>query len=223
MTPTALRFGFLGGTFDPVHLGHLRAALEVAEALDLPEVRFVPARIPPHKLEGPITPVEHRVAMLRAAIRGERRFRVDLRELRREGPSFTVDTVRDYLAEGARPIFVMGLDSYLSIATWHEYEALLGACDHAVMTRPGYTPRPLEDTVPLAAARRFWYDRAISGYRHESGVTLRFVSVTPMEISSTQIREAVQAGRSPAFLVPRAVERYIRRQGLYRGGPTRFD
>ncbi|HEX7125859.1 MAG TPA: nicotinate-nucleotide adenylyltransferase [Thermodesulfobacteriota bacterium] len=217
------RFGFLGGTFDPIHLGHLRAALEVAEALDLPEIRFVPARVPPHKLGEPVTPAEHRVRMLQAAIRGERRFRVDLRELDRPGPSYTLDTVRSYLAEGLRPTFVMGLDSYLSIATWYEYEALLAACDHAVMTRPGYVPQPLENTVPLAAARRFWYDPAISGYRHESGVTLRFVSVTPMEISSTQIRETVQAGRSPAFLVPRAVERYIRSQGLYRGGPARFD
>lgn len=222
MSIAAARFGFLGGTFDPVHLGHLRAALEVADALDLPEVRFVPARVPPHKLDEPVTPAEHRVAMLRAAIRGERRFRVDLRELDRPGPSYTIDTVRSYVAEGLRPTFVMGLDSYLAIATWHEYEALLAACDHAVMTRPGYTPQPLESTVPLAAARRFWYDPAISGYRHESGATLRFVSVTPMEISSTQVREAVQAGRSPAFLVPRAVERYIRSQGLYRGGPTRF-
>ncbi len=223
MTTAPPRFGFIGGTFDPVHLGHLRAALEVAEALDLPEMRFVPARVPPHKLDEPITPVEHRVAMLRLAVRGERRFRVDVREVEREGPSYTLDTVRSYLAEGGRPTFVMGLDSYLAIATWHGYEALLGACDHAVMTRPGYAPRPLEETVPLAAARHFWYDPASSGYRHESGVTLRFVAVTPMEISSTQIRETVQTGRSPAFLVPRAVARYIRSQGLYRGGPTRFD
>lgn len=220
---TSPRVGVLGGTFDPVHLGHLRGALEVAEALDLPEVRFVPARVPPHKGTEPITPAEHRVAMLQAAVRGERRFRVDLRELQRSGPSYTLDTVCSYLAEGLRPTFVMGLDGYLAIATWHEYEALLAASDVAVMTRPGYAPQPIEHTVPLAAARRFWYDPAISGYRHESGVTLRFVSVTPMEISSTQIREAVQAGRSPAFLVPRAVERYIRSQGLYRGGPTRFD
>lgn len=223
MKEGATRFGFLGGTFDPVHLGHLRAAVEVAEALDLPEMRFVPARIPPHKLDEPITPAEHRVAMLRLAVRGVARFRIDLRELDRSGPSYTVDTVRSYLAEGLRPTFVMGLDGYLAIATWHEYETLLGLCDHVVMTRPGYAPQPLEATVALAAARRFWYDPAISGYRHESGATLRFVCVTPMEISSTQIREAVRSGRSPAFLVPRAVERYIRSQGLYRGGPTRFD
>lgn len=217
------RLGFLGGTFDPVHVGHLRAALEVGEALDLPEIRFVPARVPPHKLDEPITPVEHRIAMLRLAVRGRPRFRVDLRELRRDGPSYTVDTVRSYLAEGRRPTFLMGLDSYLELATWHDYETLLAACDHAVMTRPGYAPQPPERTLPLAAARRFWYDPAISGYRHESGATLRFVAVTPLEISSTQVREAVRAGRSPAFLVPRAVERYISRQRLYMGGPERFD
>ena len=217
------RLGFLGGTFDPVHVGHLRAALEVAEALDLPEIRFVPARVPPHKLEEPITPIEHRVAMLRLAIRGVPRFRVDLREVQREGPSYTVDTVRSYLGQGLRPTFVMGLDSYLDLATWHEYEALLGACDHAVMTRPGYAPQPIDRTLPLAAARRFWYDPAISGYRHESGATLRFVAVTLLDVSSTQVREAVRAGRSPAFLVPRAVERYISRARLYMGGPERFD
>ena len=217
------RLGFLGGSFDPVHVGHLRAALEVAEALDLPEIRFVPARVPPHKLEEPITPIEHRVAMLRLAVRGVPRFRVDLREVEREGPSYTVDTVRSYLSQGLRPTFVMGLDSYLDLATWREYEALLAACDHAVMTRPGYAPQPIDRTIPLAAARRFWYDPAISGYRHESGTTLRFVAVTPLEISSTQVREAVRAGRSPAFLVPRAVERYISRERLYTGGPERFD
>lgn len=217
------RLGVLGGTFDPVHLGHLRAALEVAEALDLPELRFVPARTPPHKRDEPITPVEHRVAMLRLAVHGVPRFRVDLRELERQGPSYTIDTVRSYLAEGLRPTFLMGLDSYLELATWHDYEALLAACDHAVMTRPGYAPQPIERTLPLAAARAFWYDPAISGYRHESGVTLRFMAVTPLEISSTQVREAVRAGRSPAFLVPRAVERYISKHRLYTGGPARFD
>lgn len=212
------RLGFLGGTFDPVHVGHLRAALEVAEALDLPEVRFVPARTPPHKLGEPVTPVEHRVAMLGLAIRGVARFRLDLRELGREGPSYTLHTVRSYLAEGIRPTFVMGLDSYLELASWHEHETLLGLCDHAVVTRPGYAPKPLANAVSLAAARPFCYDPAISGYRHESGATLRFVAVTPMEVSSTQVREAVRQGRSPAFLVPRAVERYIRRHGLYVGG-----
>ncbi len=217
------RIGFLGGTFDPVHLGHLRAALEVAEALDLPEVRFVPARIPPHKLGEPVTPAEHRVAMLRLAIRGERCFRLDLRELTREGPSYTIDTVRSYLAEGLYPTFIMGLDSYLEVSTWHDYPALLAACDHAVMTRPGYDVQPLEKTVPLAVARRFWYDPAISGYRHEEGSVLRFVPVTRMEISSTRIREVAGAGRSVAYLVPRPVERYIRSRQLYRGGPPRFD
>lgn len=217
------RIGFFGGTFDPVHFAHLRAALEVAEALDLPEIRFVPARVPPHKLGEPVTPAEHRVAMLRLAIRGERRFRVDLRELEREGPSYTIDTVRSYLAEGLYPTFLMGLDSYLELATWHDYAALLAACDHVVMTRPGYEAQPLEKTVPLAVARRFWYDPGLSGYRHEGGSVLRFVPVTRMEISSTRIREAAAAGRSIAYLVPRAVERYIRAQKLYRGGPPRFD
>jgi nicotinate-nucleotide adenylyltransferase len=215
--------GFLGGTFDPAHVGHLRAALEVAEALDLSEVRFVPARVPPHKLDGPVTPAEHRVAMLRLAIRGERRFRVDLRELTREGPSYTIDTVRSYLAEGLHPTFLMGLDSYLEIATWHDYGALLSACDHAVMTRPGYDVQPLEKTVPLAVARRFWYDPTVPGYRGEAGTIIRFVTVTRMEVSSTQVRAVAQAGRSPAYLVPRAVEGYIRSRGLYRGGPPRFD
>ena len=216
--------GFLGGTFDPVHLGHLRAALEVAEALDLPEVRFVPARVPPHKRVEPVTPAEHRVAMLRLAIRGERRFEVDLRELAREGPSYTIDTVRSYLAEGLDPTFLMGLDSYLELTTWHEYEALLSACDHAVMTRPGYEIQPFEKTVPLAVARRFWYDPAVPGYRcEEAGRTIRFVTVTRMEVSSTQVRAVVRAGRSPAYLVPCAVEEYIRSRGLYRGGPPRFD
>lgn len=215
--------GFLGGTFDPVHLGHLRAALEVAEALDLPEVRFVPARVPPHKRDEPVTPAEHRVTMLRLATRGERRFQVDLRELAREGPSYTIDTVRSYLAEGLDPTFLMGLDSYLELTTWHDYEALLLACDHAVMTRPGYEIQPLEQTVPLAAARRFWYDPAVPGYRSEGGTTIRFVTVTRMEVSSTQVRAVVRAGRSPAYLVPRAVEGYIRSRGLYRGGPPRFD
>lgn len=220
MTPP---IGFLGGTFDPVHFGHLRSAVEVAEALDLAEVRFVPARVPPHKLGEPPAPVEHRVAMLRLAILGERRLRVDLRELTREGPSYTIETVRSYLAEGLRPTFLMGLDSYLEITTWHDYETLLSACDHAVMTRPGYEFQPLEHTVPLAVARRFWYDPAISGYRGDAGTTIRFVAVTRMDVSSTQVREAVRAGRSPAFLVPRAVERYIRSRGLYVGGPQRFD
>ncbi len=215
--------GFLGGTFDPVHLGHLRAALEVAEALDLPEVRFVPARVPPHKRDEPVTPAEHRVTMLRLATRGERRFQVDLRELAREGPSYTIDTVRSYLAEGLDPTFLMGLDSYLELTTWHDYEALLLACDHAVMTRPGYEIQPLEQTVPLAAARRFWYDPAVPGYRSEAGTIIRFVTVTRMEVSSTQVRAVVRAGRSPAYLVPRAVEGYIRSRGLYRGGPPRFD
>ncbi|HWP34351.1 MAG TPA: nicotinate-nucleotide adenylyltransferase [Thermodesulfobacteriota bacterium] len=213
--------GVMGGTFDPVHLGHLRGALEVAEALGLPEVRFVPARVPPHKPDEPLAPAEHRVAMLRLAIRGQRRFRLDLRELERPGPSYTIDTIRSYLAEGLRPTFIMGLDAYLGLATWHDYEALLSACDHAVMTRPGYPVRPLEETLPLAVARRFWYDPAAPGYRHESGAVIRFVPVTQLAISSTGVRETVRAGRSIAYLVPHAVEQYIRSRRLYEGGNQR--
>jgi nicotinate-nucleotide adenylyltransferase len=204
----------LGGTFDPVHHGHLRAALDVAEALDCP-VHLVPAARPPHR-ESPATSAADRVAMLRRAVAGQSRLVVDARELRRDGPSYTVDTLLELRAEfgPSEPlVLLVGIDAFAGLSSWSRWTRLFDLAHIGVIARPGHEP------VFEAEVAAEWYARRIGGpsalAQRPSGGVLP-IDVTPLPISSTDLRARLAGGRSIDYLVPPAVADYIREHGLYR-------
>lgn len=203
-----------GGTFNPVHLGHLRAAEEVREALGLSRVVFMPARIPPHKTPTGVAPPDARLELVRRAVSGNPFFEVSDAELRREGPSYTVDTLAELARElgpGARLWFLLGIDAYREIHTWHRFEEIFGLADIAVMRRP-----PDDGNLPLPTGIELEFSARDGRLRHSSGREVRFVPVTLLDISSTQIRNALSEGRSIRYLVPDEVLPVLSLDG---GGP----
>ena len=207
--------GILGGSFNPIHLGHLRAAEEVREAEALDEVRFVPAALPPHKSPATLVPAADRLRMVELAIAGVPGFRVSTVELDRPGPSFSIDTLRAFRTEvgpAARLVVIIGWDAFRDLHTWKEHAAISDLCDVVVVTRP---PAPAEE-IPLAAPEAFWYDSDSDVYRHRSGHVLKLQRITGLDISAASIRARVAAGHSIRFLVPTDVQRYIAEHGLYR-------
>jgi len=199
MKPLAI----LGGTFDPVHLGHLRVALEAAEALDA-EVRLVPAKLPPHRPQ-PVASAPQRVALLRAALAGQERLALDTRELDRDGPSFTLDTLADLRREigPQRPlVLLLGADAFAGLPTWHRWRDLSGLAHLVVLTRPGHAPPLPGELREFAAARETTDVRALQD--QASGKILH-LAVTPLEISASRIRALLREGRDPRWLLPDAL------------------
>jgi nicotinate-nucleotide adenylyltransferase len=215
--------GILGGTFNPIHLAHLRAAEEVREAERLDEVRFVLAAIPPHKAAADVASAEHRLRMVELAIDGVPGFRVSTIELERAGASYSVDTLRALRAEvgdAARLVFIVGWDAFRDFHTWKEHTVIFGLCDVVVVTRPPGPDRLTADDIPVAARTAFCYLEPSGSYRHESGHVLTLQRITALDISAAAIRARVAGHHSVRFLVPRAVEEYIARHGLYRQGDS---
>jgi nicotinate-nucleotide adenylyltransferase len=205
--------GIFGGTFDPIHFGHLRAAFELAEVLALEQVLFVPAADPPHRA-APLAGAAQRFAMVRAAIEGEPRFVADDRELRRAGPSYTVLTLEELRAEqGTRPlVLLLGLDAFEGLATWHRWEELLTLAHIAVARRPGAA---LPSSGALAALLE---QRGVADPRRLQASPAGCLFVHPgtqLDISSTEVRTALGAGRDPRYLMPEAVRRMILDTGNY--------
>lgn len=197
-----MRIGILGGTFDPPHKGHLIIAEQARRALDLGQIYFVPARQPPHKLGLPITPVNDRLAMLRLAVDGHSFFSISLVEVKRPGPSYTVDTLRELRREfppSTELYFIEGMDSLVALPTWHQPKELIQLCYLAVLKRPGYEldMDSLEDQVPGVRAR------------------VVFIPAPEIEISSHEIQARCRAGQSLHDLVPGPVEQYIAEHHLY--------
>jgi len=195
MKPLAL----FGGTFDPVHLGHLSVAWEAAELLDA-EVRLMPANVPPHKA-APLASAEQRVAMLDAALRGQDRLAVDARELRRDGPSYTYDTLCELRAEvGARPlVLLLGVDAFAGLPGWHRWRELFDVAHLGVLSRPGVEPELPHALWAEMEGRRT--DDVSELHVRPAGRVIE-LAVTPIEISATRIRELLAAGRDPRYLLP---------------------
>lgn len=211
MTAEAVTAVF-GGTFNPIHFGHLRSARELLERLPLDEIRFVPARVPPHR-DAPGVSAAHRAAMVELAIAGEPRMRCDRRELGRGGPSYTVDTLESLRAElgAGQPLaLVVGCDALLGLERWHRWRRLFDLAHVVVIARPGWH---LPTSGTLAVQLR---ERAIAseGLLAGSGGVLS-IELQPWNISSTTVRALLQSGESVAGMVPAAVLRYIGEHGLY--------
>ncbi len=217
MTDNPRRIGLFGGTFNPIHLGHLRAAEEVRIAFGLLKVVFMVSAVPPHKDPARIAKADHRYAMTQLAIRGNPHFEVSDYEMRKEGISYSIETV--YWMKKHYPgelYFIVGLDAFRDIAAWQRYDELLSLCHFVIMTRPGYHRFMLEDVLPASIATLYTYDRRHDSYIHSSGYKIFHQSVTLMDISSTNIRELIHERRSIRYLIPLAVEDYIEKHRLYR-------
>ena len=206
--------GILGGTFDPVHFGHLRPALDVKQALDLEEVRLIPCHVPPHRGQ-PQASAAQRTAMLRIAVGHTPGFVVDERELGREGPSYTLDTLESLRRDmpGKTLCLLVGMDAFRGLPTWHRWRELLDHCHIVIMTRP---QAELPGQGELAGFIQRHRTRDTDLLRGQSSGLLWFQEVTQLEISGTRLRGLLAAGEPADFLLPAGVLDYIHKEDVYR-------
>ncbi len=208
------RLGLLGGTFDPIHFGHLDAAAAAYAALGLDEIRLVPAHDPPHRPMDPYASAFHRFALVALALEGPVPLRASDVEIVREGPSYTIDTLRGLHAEGWQPwqlFFIIGADAFAEIATWHQYPAVLDAAHFVVIARPGATLDAAVARTPALRSRIRRTDDVLDA--RETGVVL--VAARTRDVSSTMIRTRLAAHLAIDDLVPAPVARHIMTHGLY--------
>ena len=220
-----MRIGLFGGTFNPIHYGHIRAALEVREGFPLDECHFIPAAIPPHKTMDGVANAGDRLEMIQRAISGHNGFSVCDVELQRSGPSYSIDTVeylKTTLPRGSNLFLMLGVDAFLEFDTWKSYARLLQVIPVIVMARPTPTYgqsinrwQTLEDFVHLKISAEYTYSRSKACFSHPDRQPVYVCDVTLLDISSSKIRQLLRTGRSARFLLPEPVESYIRSRGLY--------
>ena len=213
--------GIFGGTFDPIHYGHLRIAEEIVEMASLREMRFVPAGIPRLR-HAPVASHQHRAAIVRGAIRGNSRFILDEREIRRPGVSYSVESLREFkqeLGECVILCFITGADAFMKLAEWRGWRELFGLCHFIIAARPGHALITNRETLPRElkeeCAQR-WVSGADS-LKHASSGLIFIAPTTLLDISSTIIRARIAAGKSIRYLVPDATLDYITANHLYSG------
>jgi nicotinate-nucleotide adenylyltransferase len=209
----------LGGTFDPVHTAHLRLAEELADAIGLSRVRFIPTGAPPHR-GTPRVIGDHRMAMVRLAIAGNPRFEADDREIRRQGTCYTFDTLNELRVElGDRPLcLLMGSDAFSALTTWHRWEELFDLAHIVIAHRPGFSLQQLQSSLP-GPLRKIYLQRLAAStgiLRRDSAGAVYVREITALDIAATQIRGLLAGGGSARYLVPDAVLDYIETNHLYK-------
>ncbi|MFO8024210.1 nicotinate-nucleotide adenylyltransferase [Thiohalophilus sp.] len=208
--------GLLGGTFDPIHFGHLRPALEIYQALGLRELRFIPSAEPPHR-DKPRASALQRLMMVRAAIAEQPGFVIDDRELRRTGPSYMVDTLhslREELGSETPLCLILGLDAFLGLEGWHRWQELFDYAHLVITHRPGWSLRDKPPGSILANEIQARYSEPGQLVRRPAG-KLGFQSVTQLDISASGIREELAKGRDIRYLLPDTVQQLIKTQHIY--------
>jgi len=220
-----MRIGLFGGTFNPVHLGHLRAAVEVRQGFELDEVFLIPAALPPHKLPGEVAAAADRLNMLNLALDADSGLKVSNVELNRSGPSYTIDTVEHFqrtLPAESRLFLIMGLDAFLEIDTWKSYRKLLAQIPLIVINRPnagdrmsGVPWKVMDDYISTKLSADYSYSASRSAYLASGQQPIYVFEVTALDISSTRIRLAISKDQSINYLVPPKVAEYIRTKGIY--------
>jgi len=213
-----MHIAIIGGTFNPIHYGHLRIAEEVREAFSLDKVLFIPTSQPPHKDNGSLIPPDDRLEMVRLATSSNPFFEVSDMEIKRGGRSYSVETLRALRKEGPgfEWSFIVGTDSFNDITTWREYEELFRLTNFVVVPRPGHPVKKIGEVLPVELARGFWYDRNKGVYFNPSGRFVAYLETTRLDISASAIRRMVKEGGSIRYLLPQDVEEYIKREGLYK-------
>ena len=222
-----MKIGLFGGTFDPVHNGHLAAAHAAAERCGLDRILFVPSDVPPHKQKQPITDFAHRYAMVTLALQGEKVFLPSLLESpesgRNQRPHYSIDTVRrvkQSLKASDRLFFILGIDAFMDIADWHEPEALLEECEFIVVSRPGSYLLDVIDALPASLRPKTVVRRASGGPRPVStltfhGVTLHLLEGVNFPVAASDIRTLIARGEKWERLVKPPVAEYIKKMKLY--------
>jgi nicotinate-nucleotide adenylyltransferase len=210
--------GIFGGTFDPIHVGHLRTAFELLQSLRLAEMRFVPAGRPPHR-DAPLADSQLRLALVRAAIADQPGFAVDDREIRRQGPSYTVLTLAELRAEHPRqPLcLAVGMDAFLGLPQWHRWRELFDLAHLVVAHRPGWRA---PDEGPLGELLRERGTDRIEDLHEATAGRIAVRPVTQLEVSSTELRNLLAAGQDPRYLVPDAVRSLLHGAGAYAAAQT---
>jgi nicotinate-nucleotide adenylyltransferase len=212
-----LKIGIFGGTFNPIHLGHLRSAEEIRETFGLHRIYFVPAARPPHRSGGTLVAAPHRLRMVELAVADNPFFQASAVELERTGPSYSVDTIRHfrYELDPVSLFFVVGLDAFRDIHTWKDYATIPALCHLIVTSRPGVSSPSPEQLLPVALQSALWYDPAHTMYRHTSGHSLIFHEIHGLRISASQVRALLRQRKSIRYLVPLTVAAYIATNALY--------
>jgi nicotinate-nucleotide adenylyltransferase len=213
-----MKIGILGGTFNPVHIAHLRIAEEVRERFELERVIFVPAATPPHKPLAGDLPFSIRHRMVGMAIAGNPSFTVSEIEGKRAGKSYSIDTIHAFRAEypDDELFFVIGSDSFRDIGTWWKYADIFALCNIVVVERPDAVVLSICSSLPLDILHEFSYFDAEKRLAHRAGYSVYYVEGIPLNISSTAIRRLVRLERSIRYLVPEEVEHFIKEYGLYK-------
>ncbi|MFO7666785.1 MAG: nicotinate-nucleotide adenylyltransferase [Desulfobacterales bacterium] len=220
------RIGLLGGTFNPVHFGHLRSAVEVQHRFALESVCFIPSLLPPHKDSSCVADAMDRLEMIRMAISGYPALTVSDVELKRSGPSYTIDTVKHFKSfqtDQTDFYLIVGLDAFLEIDTWKSFRELFGLVPFIVMSRPGLNYedsatelKNLGDYLNSKISTGYYFSKQDSCYMHKANKPVYIFEVSLIDISSTKIRRMVQKGEPISFLVPANVELFIKSRDLYR-------
>ena len=218
MSNRPIRIGVLGGTFDPIHLGHLRTAEEMAFEMDLDRVLVIPAGLPPHKTREPLSPFPHRLEMARLACKPSSVLEVSDMEGKREGPSYSIETLQELgrvFGPQAELFFILGTDAFEEIHTWKDYNDLFSLSNFVVVQRPGFDLQAMGSILSRLGVE---YKEGNQGgmYTLSTGKAVFLRQATFMDISSTRIRALVKEGRSIRFLVPDTVLNYIEQTRLYR-------
>ena len=220
-----MHIGLFGGTFNPVHFGHLRAALEVREGFELDEIILIPAALPPHKMPGEVVDAADRLQMLKLAIEDTPGLNLSDVELMRSGPSYTIDTVQHLkhtLPAESRIYLIMGMDAFLEIDTWKSYRELLEQIPFIIINRPktgtgskGFGWKIMENFLTSKISADYVFSQSQCCYRAKGKQSVYVFEVTSLDISSTRIRNLITERRSIGYLVPRKVAEFINSKGLY--------
>ena len=218
-----MKIGILGGTFNPVHFGHLRIAEEARTDFDLDKVLFIPCHIPPHKNHRQVLAPQPRVEMLKLAIKDNPFFEISDIELNRKGKSYLIETLHELIVlhgSSAELFFIMGSDSFIEIGAWREYQKLFYLTNFIVVTRPGFAEELSGhfalNSLPVDISDDFCYDSQPCSILHSSGFKTHLVKTTLLEISSTDLRQKVLKGKSIKYLIPCEVEKFIKETELYK-------
>lgn len=213
-----LRIGLLGGTFNPIHLGHLRAAEEIWEKFKLTMVVFIPAKTPPHKQSPEVISASHRLAMVKCAVKGNPHFTVSDLELKRKGKSYSVDTIhhfRKIYKPENQLFFIIGEDAFQEITLWKDYKTIFSLCDWIVMHRSGLAKKDINEIIS-GELKGCFLESEGDILLHPSNHRVYFTDITHLDISSSLIRERIKKGESIRYLLPEEVERYIKAHQLYK-------
>lgn len=214
-----MRIGLFGGTFNPVHFGHLRVAEEIRENFGMDKIIFIPSNLPPHKNINDIIPSHHRYNMLQKAAKTNPAFSVSKIEMERPGKSYSIETIH-YFVKQFHPspalFFILGMDAFLDIKTWKEYGKLFYLSNFIVMSRPDYPEVSLFKILPEDIRREFTYFESMNSYEHKSKQNIYYTKISLLDISSTKIRSNIKRGKSVKYLLPEIVENYIKENKLYK-------